>query len=89
MEKSNVVINDTLNQPVNLQFKRSMTVVPSATTLFEPGLLYIGVGGNIKVWLVNDLTWQTFLNVPDGTLFTGLVKAVHTDTTATNMVIVY
>ena len=89
MDKSSVLIKDSTGSPVSLQFRRSKTVVPSATVTFEPGLLYVGTGGNIKVWLVDDITWQTFNNVPDGSLFTGLVKAVHTDTTATNMVIVY
>jgi hypothetical protein len=87
--KTKVVIEDDYGKSLNLQFRRSMTVVPSATVTFEPGLLYVGTGGNIKVWLVDDITWQTFNSVPDGTLFTGLVKAVHTDTTASNMVIVY
>ncbi len=89
MDKSNVVINHSSGSPVSLQFRRSKTVVTSDTAIFEPGLLYVGVGGNIKVWLIDDITWQTFQNVPDGSLFTGLVKGVHTDTTATNMVIVY
>jgi hypothetical protein len=89
MEKTNVVISDPSNSPVSLQFRRSMVVVPHATNTFEPGLLYVGVGGNLKVWLVGDAGFQTFKNAPDGSLFTGLVKAVHTDTTATDMLIVY
>jgi hypothetical protein len=89
MKGKEVIIKDDIGQSVSLQFRRSKTVVPHATNTFDPGLLYIGTGGNIKVWLVDDSTWQTFTNVPDGTLFTGLIKGVHTDTTATNMVIVY
>ena len=89
MDKRDVRIVDDYGANVKLQFRRSMTVVPSATVTFEPGLLYVGVGGNVKAWLVDDATWQTFNNVPDGTLLTGLFNGVHTDTTATNMVIVY
>lgn len=89
MDNRDVILKDGIGQEIKLQFRKSMTVVPHATNTFDAGLLYVGVGGNIKVWLVDDLTWQTFLNVPDGSLFTGLVKGVHTDSTASAMVIVY
>ena len=67
----------------------AVDVVPHDTDIFQKGLLYIGVGGDIKVMPAGQTTFVTFKNVPDGTFFPMPVMAVHTDTTATDMLICY
>jgi len=82
-------LTDFKGQALPLIFTRSRVVVTSDTEVLEPGLLFVGVGGNIKVKLELDSDFKTFKNIPDGSIFTGSVISVHTDTTATDMIMVY
>jgi hypothetical protein len=62
------------------------TVVPSDTTTFEQGVLFIGVGGDVNV-TVGGVT-KVYKNVPSGSILYVLVTQVFsTSTTATDMLI--
>jgi len=62
------------------------TVVPSDTTTFEQGVLYVGVGGDVNV-TVGGVT-KVYKNVPDGAILYVMVTQVFsTGTTATDMLI--
>ena len=61
-------------------------VTPSNTqNLEQPGTLYIGTGGNVKVTTIGGTT-LIYYNVPDGFMLPVAVKRVWEDgTTATNI----
>jgi hypothetical protein len=52
-------------------------------------LLYVGVGGDVKVMPAGLATFVTFKNVQEGEFLPVYIIAVHTDTTATDMLICY
>jgi len=66
-------------------------VTPHDTNdLTNPGALYIGVGGNVKVDFFTSGTAVSFLSVPTGSWIVGLIKRVYaTDTSATNIVVLF
>jgi len=54
----------------------------------NPKKLFIGTGGILACKLANDAEFNSFLNLPDGQPFFGLVKAIHSDSTVTNVIII-
>jgi len=76
---------------VNFIPNQAYVVVPSATTIFSYGLLYVGVGGDVVAMPQGLDTFVTFKNVPDGTFLPIYIKAVSdaAGTTATDMLICY
>ena len=74
---------------VKFEVDRVVAVTPHDTDVFESGILYIGVGGNVKVLPAGQTGFVTFLNVPEGSFLPVHIVSVHTDTTATDMLICY
>lgn len=82
-----VRIVDSQGIPIKWRFTRVETVVPSASAVFPAGNLYVGGDGNVKLKASGDIEWHTFYGVTAGTLIPGEIVAVHTDTTATYMLV--
>ena len=74
---------------VNFVCSRAVPVTPHNTAVIEKGMLYVGTGGDVKVRLSGQTTFTTFKNVPDGSFLPILVIGVHTETTATDMLMCY
>jgi len=83
------IIQTPSNKPVNFIPNQAYVVTPHDTDTFQYGLLYVGVGGDVKAMPQGLSTFVTFKNVPDGSFLPIYVKAVHTDTTATDVLICY
>ena len=71
--------------------RNGAAVTPSdSTNLTNPGTLFIGTGGDIKVTLIDqdDGESLTFKNIPNGSNFPRIVKRVWaTGTTATDIIV--
>lgn len=87
--KTNNIIQTPAGKDVNFIPNQAYVVTPHDTNTFQYGLLYIGVGGDVKAIPQGLDTFVTFKNVPEGTVLPIYIKAVHTDTTATDMLICY
>lgn len=74
---------------VNFIPNQAYIVTPHDTNTFQYGLLYVGVGGDVSAMPQGLATFVTFKNVPSGSFLPVYVKAVHTDTTATDLLICY
>ena len=74
---------------VNFILSNAVAVTPHDTNEFQEGLLFVGVGGDVKAMPADLDTFVTFKNVAGGTFLPVYIKAVHTDTTATDMLICY
>ena len=83
------LIKTAAGKPVNFIPNQAYVVTPHDTDEFQYGLLFVGVGGDVKAMPQGLTTFVIFKNVPDGSFLPIYVKAVHTDTTATNMLITY
>jgi len=88
MERENI-IKTPAGKFVNFIPSIAVAVTPSDTATFQEGLLYVGVTGDVTVMLADMSTFVTFKNVQAGSFLPVYVKAVHTDTTATDMLICY
>lgn len=65
--------------------KFGQTVTPSDSTVLTPTrALYIGVGGDVSVLMMNNVT-VTFKNVTVGILPIQVTKVLATDTTASSI----
>ncbi len=67
----------------------AVAVTPDDSAILQPGILFIGVGGDVTAMPEGLDTFVVFKNVADGTFLPIYVKAVHTDTTATDILICY
>jgi len=74
---------------VNFIPNQAYAVTPHDTNTFQYGLLYVGVGGDVKVMPQGLDTFVTFIGLAAGSILPVYVKAVHTDTTATDMLVLY
>ena len=83
------MIQTAAGKDVNFIPNQAYVVTPHDTNTLQYGLLYVGVGGDVKAMPQGLATFVTFKNVPDGSFLPLYVKAVHTDTTATDMLICY
>ena len=72
----------------NLQIADSaVAVTPGDSTELSPGILFVGVGGDVAVQTLAGET-VTFKNIADGSyLYTMVVKVLSTGTTAKNILI--
>jgi len=86
--KENIVMSVEGN-PVNFIPSIAIALVTNDTTTYDMFLLFVGVGGDVKAMPANLATFVTFKNVPSGSFLPIYVKAVHTDTTATDMLRCY
>jgi len=72
---------------VDLQIADSAVAVTPGNTELVPGVLFIGVGGDVEVQPVNGAS-QVFKNVPDGAILYVMARRVlSAGTTATNILI--
>jgi|WetSurMetagenome_2_1015567.scaffolds.fasta_scaffold1626361_1 hypothetical protein len=83
------LIKTPANKPVNFIPYIAVAITTHDTNTFQEGLLWVGVGGDVKAMPAGLATFVTFKNVPSGSFLPIYVKAVHTDTTATDMLICY
>lgn len=83
------MITTPAGKVVNFIPNQAYVVTPHDTTTFQYGLLYVGVGGDVKAMPQGLNEFVTFKNVPEGSILPVYIKAVHTDTVATNMLILY
>lgn len=69
-------IYDSSNNPVSFQPRNASAVTVSDSTILQPGTLYVGTGGTIKVKTAagDDVT---FYNVQDGSILPVLVTMVY------------
>jgi hypothetical protein len=76
---------------VNFIPNRAVVVTPADDTIIQNGILYIGVTGDVKCLPTGNAAdgWVTFKDIAAGTFLPIYVKAIHTDTTATDMLICY
>ena len=88
MTYGNTITNNA-GRPVNFIPNQAYAVTPHDTDTFQYGLLYVGVGGDVKAMPQGLSTFVTFKNVPSGYFLPLYIKAVHTDTAATDMLICY
>lgn len=83
-----VVNYDVTGNPVISQGVSGDSITPSDSTILQPGSLYIGTGGNVKVKLVSG-SILTFVNVQDGSwLPIKVIMVYSTDTTASDILII-
>lgn len=83
------LIKTVAGKAVNFTPNQAYAVTPHDTNTFQYGLLFVGVGGDIKVMPQGLDSFVTFKNIQDGSILPVYVKAVHTDTSATDMLILY
>ena len=73
--------------PVFYQAQNGAAVTVSDTTVFQPGVLYVGTGGTVVV-KTREGTDLTFTNVADGSFLPIVVTMVYaTNTTASDILI--
>jgi len=78
---------DATNNPISIQPTRAADVTVHDTNTFEPGTLFVGSTGNVKV-MTKGGDIVTFTNVANSFILPVQVKMVYdTGTTASNMVI--
>lgn len=83
------IIKTVTGHHVNFIPSSATAVTPHDTNTFQFGLLYVGVGGDVVAMPVGGTAFVTFKNVPSGSFLPLYIKAVHTDTSATDMLICY
>lgn len=87
MSAQEVRLVDNNNNAVIFQPRLAKAVSPSDTTVFQPGTLYVGSTGTVKVRTIGGDT-ITFTNVADSFILPVQVDMVYlTGTDAGNMVI--
>lgn len=64
-------------------------ITESDTVVYQMGILYVGTGGNVKVKPAGQNNWVTFKNIPNGSFLPIYITAVHTDTTAGDLLMCY
>lgn len=76
---------------LNLLPNKAVVVVPSASGVYDEGLLFVGVGGDVYARPSGQLNYVLFKNVAGGTFLPVYIVAVSNDasTTATDMLICY
>lgn len=77
--------------PLNMIVGKADVVVPNVATILQPGLLYVGVGGDVLCRPVGNKTLVLFKNIPNGSFLPVYVDVVSgaASTTATDMLICY
>ena len=67
----------------------AIAVTPSDTAILQPGILFIGGAGDVVVMPEGLDTFVTFKSIAAGTFLPIYVKAVHTGTSASDILICY
>lgn len=81
------ILYDYHDHPIFFQGHTGNIVTASDTAELQPGMLYIGSGGNLTV-TTRGGSVLPFVNVPDGTFLPMIVIKVHaTGLTASNILI--
>ena len=89
MAAQEVLIRTNSGKTINFIPNQAYVVTPHDTNTFQYGLLFVGVGGDVKAMPQGLDTFVTFKGVTAGSFLPIYIKAVHTDTTATDMLICY
>ena len=87
--KTDNIIQTPANKPVNFIPNQAYAVTPHDTNTFQYGLLFVGGAGNVVAMPQGLDTFVTFKGLAAGSVLPVYIKAVHTDTTATDMLILY
>ena len=72
------IIKAPSGKPVNFIPNQAYIVTPHDTEEFQYGLLYIGVGGDVRAIPQGLTTFVTFKGVPTGSFFTYICKKLYT-----------
>ena len=90
MFESNTIVGSA-GKVMDFIVTKAVALNNAETATFSPGLLFVGVAGDIKVTPMNATaaTYVTFKNIAKGTFFPMYIKGIHSDTTATDMLICY
>lgn len=83
------IIKTPAGKFVNFIPNQAYVVTKHDTAEFQYGLLYVGVGGDVKAMPQGLTTFVTFKGIASGSILPVYVKAVHTETTAEDMLILY
>jgi len=67
----------------------AVAVTEHDTATFQPGILYVGTTGDVSVMPADGAAFIVFKNVPSGSFLPVYIKAVHTATTAADLVMCY
>ena len=67
---------------------KAVALTDAETATFMPGLLYVGTEGTVVCTPVNG-TQVSFVNVPSGSFLPVYIKAIHSSTTAEDMLVCY
>jgi len=82
-------IKDGDGNAINFIPTRALSITENDSLEFIPGLLFVGTTGNVTVKPVGQTNWIVFKNIPSGSFLPVKIKAVHTDSTAADLVICY
>jgi len=89
MAKQEVTLYDHAQSPVFFQAESGAAVTLSDTTILQPGVLFVGTGGNVKV-RTRGGSDITFNNVADASFIPVVATMVYsTGTTASDILILY
>ena len=88
-KESSQMVYTPAGNAVNFIPNKAVAVTPHDTDTFQAGILYVGGLGDIKCLLEGDTAYVTFVGVPAGSMLPIYVKGVHTDTTASNILVLY
>jgi hypothetical protein len=66
----------------------SIPATANGLVFTDPTKIFIGTGGTLKCKLWDDDEFNSFLNLPDGQPFFGIIKAIHSDSTVSNVLII-
>ena len=86
--QENIIVGND-GKAINFIPSRAVAVTTNDTAILETGLLFVGVSGDVTATPSGQSTTVVFKNVPAGTFLPIYIKLVHTDTTATNLLICY
>lgn len=90
---ADVIILNPTGAPVIFEAVKSkvLPAIPVTTdglVFTDRTKIFIGTGGTLICKLWNDVEFNSFSNLPDGQPFFGIVKAIHSDSTVSNVVII-
>jgi hypothetical protein len=89
MYNDNNLIHTPAGKPVNFIPNTAVAIGTSASSTFQAGLMYIGVGGDICVVPSGQTNAVTFVGVPSGAFLPVYVNALSARTTADNILMCY
>jgi hypothetical protein len=83
------IITNPNGSIVRFSSVNAKSVVANDNARFDPGQVYVGSGGDLKYWPSKGIEWITLTNVPNGSFLSIEAIGIHTDSTASDIVILY